>query len=132
MNTAQRQFVRSFSLATVSILVAVVCWEYFPATRVWLPILLIAINARGILREIANVPNARARLKSNGVAGLASRKPWIVWVMGLYGIAAVGFFILAMTRKIDVSDMGALQFFLMFAPLGIPGTVIYFENLGDK
>lgn len=51
--------------------------------------------------------------------------------MAIYGIAAVVFFILAMTARIDVSDIGPLKLLLVLAPLGIPGAVIYFENLGD-
>ena len=42
--------------------------------------------------------------------------------MGIYGIAAVSFVVLAMTRRIGVSDVGSLQLLLMLAPLGVPGT----------
>jgi len=52
--------------------------------------------------------------------------------MAIYGIAAVAFFVLAITARIDVSDIGSLKLLLVLVPLGIPGTVIYFENLGDE
>ena len=113
-------------------IVFAVGWEYYPGTRIWLPIVLLIINARGILREIENLPKARARFASNGFLGLASRKKWIAWVMGAYGVIAIIFFVLAITRSIDTSSIGFLQLLFMLAPLGIPGTVIYYENLGEN
>jgi len=52
--------------------------------------------------------------------------------MVLYGIIAVVFFVLAVTGRLDVSQINLPYLLLMLAPLGIPGTVIHFENLRDK
>ena len=51
--------------------------------------------------------------------------------MGLYGATATVFFVLAVTGRTDVSDINLLQLLLMLAPLGIPGTVVFYERLGD-
>ncbi len=51
--------------------------------------------------------------------------------MSLYGLAAAVFFVLAVTSRLDVSGINLPIFLLMLAPLGIPGTVIYYEGLGD-
>ena len=52
--------------------------------------------------------------------------------MGLYGIAAAVFFVFAITGRLDISDINFPQLLLMLAPLGIPGTVIYYERLGGE
>ncbi len=97
----------------------------------WLTIILVAVNSPGLLRDIRNLRKSNAAYDPDTFVGLGSRKPWILWVMGLYVIAAVVFFVLAMTRRIDVSNINLLQLLLMLAPLGIPGTVIYYERLRD-
>ena len=50
--------------------------------------------------------------------------------MILYGAAASVFFVLAVTGRPEVSDIRLLHLLLMPPPLGIPGTVVYYENLG--
>lgn len=131
MNASQKRFVRTFSLAVASIVVWAIGWEHFPETRVWLTVLLVVINSPGLLRDIRNLGNSSSRYDPDRFVGLATRKPWIAWLMGTYGVAAIVFLILALTRRIDVSDIGFLQFILMLAPLGIPGTVLHYENLSD-
>ena len=130
MNLAQKQFVRTFSIAIASLIVLAIGWEYFPGTRFWLPIILIVINAPGLLRDVRNLRSADSRYDRDRFVGLASRKPWILWVMVLYGAAASVFFVLAVTGRLEVSDIGLLHLLMMLAPLGIPGTVVYYENLG--
>lgn len=97
----------------------------------WLSVILVVINTPGLLRDIQNLRNSNSRYDPDRFAGLASRKPWILWVMGLYGTVATVFFVLAVTGRLDVSDINSLHLLLMLAPLGIPGTVIYYERLGD-
>jgi len=123
--------VQSFSLAVASVVVLAIGWEYFPGTRVWLSIILVVINSPGLLRDIQNLRNSNSLYDPDRFVGLASRKPWILWVMGLYGTVATVFFVLAVTGRVDVSDINSLHLLLMLAPLGIPGTVIYYERLGD-
>jgi uncharacterized membrane protein len=131
LNLAQKQFVRTFSLAVASVVVLAICWEYFPGTRVWLSIILVAINIPGLLRDIQNLRNSNSRYDPDSFVGLASRKPWILWFMGLYGTVATVFLALTVTGRVDVSDINSLHLLLMLAPLGIPGTVIYYERLGE-
>jgi hypothetical protein len=132
VNAAQKQFLQSFSLAVVSLIIFAVGWEYYPGTRVWLPIILIVINGRGLLRDFRNIQKHGSLFQSDAFVGVASRKPWIAWVLVTYAIAAAVFLILAVTAKIDVSDIGLLQLLLMLLPLGIPGTVVHYERLGDE
>jgi FtsH-binding integral membrane protein len=132
LNAAQKQFVRTFSLAVASIIVWAIGWEYFPDIRVWLTIFFVVINSPGLLRDIQKIRNTNSRYDPDRFVGLAARKPWIAWMMGVYGISAIVFLILALTRRIEVADIGFLQFILMLAPLGIPGTVIHYENLRDE
>jgi hypothetical protein len=129
LNLAQKQFIQTFSLAVASVMVLAIGWEYFPGTRVWLTILLIVINSPGLLRDIRN---SGSRFDPDRFVGLASRKPWILWVMGLYGTATIVFFVMTVTGRLDVSDINSLHQLLMLAPLGIPGTAIYYERLGGR
>lgn len=95
-------------------------------------IAVVVINSPALLREFQNPRNANSRFDPDRFVGLSSRKPWVLWVMSLYGIAAAIFFVLAVTGRLDVSGINVPTFLLMLAPLGIPGTMIYFESLGDE
>ena len=94
-------------------------------------IALVVLNSPGLLRGIQDFRISNSRYDSDRFVGLSSRKPWVLWVMGIYGIAAAAFFVLALTGRLDVSDINLPCLLLMLAPLGIPGTVIYYEGLGD-
>ncbi len=131
MNLAQKQFTRTFSLVVASVVVWAIGWEYFPDTRAWLTIAVVVINSPALLRDYRNFKNSNSRYDPDRFVGLSSRKPWILWVMSLYGLAAAVFFVLAVTSRLDVSGINLPIFLLMLAPLGIPGTVIYYEGLGD-
>jgi len=132
LNLAQKQFTRTFVIALVSIIVWAIGWEYFPETKVWMTIAVVVINSPALLREFRNLRSANSRFDPDRFVGLSSRKPWVLWVMSLYGIAAAIFLVLAVTSRLDVSGINVPILVLMLAPLGIPGTVIYFENLGDE
>ena len=119
-------------IALVSIIVWAIGWEYFPETKVWMTIAVVVINSPALLREFRNLRSANSRFDPDRFVGLSSRKPWVLWVMSLYGIAAAIFLVLAVTSRLDVSGINVPILVLMLAPLGIPGTVIYFENLGDE
>lgn len=119
-------------IVLVSIIVWAIGWEYFPETRVWMTIAVVVINSPAMLRKFQNLRNANSRFDPAIFVGLSSRKPWVLWVMSLYGVAAAIFFVLAVTGRLDVSGINAPILLLMLAPLGIPGTVIYFESLGDE
>ena len=97
----------------------------------WLTILVLVVNSPGLLRDVRNLRSKKPGFDPDSFVGLASRKPWIAWTMGIYAIAATVFLVLALTRRIDVSDIGVLQLTLMLAPLVIPATVIHYENLRD-
>ena len=131
MNKAQKQFTRTFLLAVASVFVWAIGWEYFPKTRAWLTVAVVLINSPAILRDYQNLGNSNSRYDPGRFVGLSSRKPWVLWVMSLYGFAAAVFFVLAVTSRLDVSGINLPILLVMLAPLVIPATVVYYEGLED-